>query len=216
MYIQQLKEEMKRDRLEPQSVYAAWAGMGSIYGPAFQAITDLYVGNQQVLAHLRLASNVMEKRSDYVLHPSMMDGAMQAAVGLIDGLSEGSNQPQRPFALDSLRITSPCSGEMVAWVRYAPGIDARTNVVKLDIDLCDERGNICVQMRGISSRGLAKESITNAAQAKTIGSLLAIPVWQAAEIETTAGPTQIAYTDHNIILCALEEIDVGKIVSVFP
>ena len=40
---------------------------------------------------------------------------------------------------------------MVAWVRYAPGSQASDSVVKLDVDLCDERGNVCAQLRGVSN-----------------------------------------------------------------
>src|SRR5205807_580297 len=51
-----------------------------------------------------------------------------------------------------LRIVTGRSQEMYAWVRYAPGARAGDKVTKLDIDLCDEQGNICVQMRGVSWR----------------------------------------------------------------
>ena len=76
----------------------------------------------------------------------------------------GSNEaawPRLPFALESLRIVAGCSREMMAWVRYAPGSQAGDRrVVKLDIDLCDERGHICVEMRGFSLRTLqAKRSV---------------------------------------------------------
>ena len=47
---------------------------------------------------------------------------------------------------------------MVAWVRYAEGSQAEDDVVKLDIDLCDERGNVCTQMRGVALRSLEGET----------------------------------------------------------
>ncbi|MEO8034188.1 MAG: polyketide synthase, partial [Acidobacteriota bacterium] len=50
-----------------------------------------------------------------------------------------------PGGLDSLLIVSPFTKEMVAWVRSAPGSDD-----SFDIDLCDERGNIAAQIRGLS------------------------------------------------------------------
>ena len=214
--VEQLKREMPQGTLDRDNVYGAWMRMGAIYGPAFQAITALHVGNKQVLAQLRLPDAVADKPGDYVLHPSLMDGALQAAVGLIDDLSEASSLPRVPFALDSLRIVSPCSREMVAWVRYAPGNEAGDKVTKLDIDLCDERGNVCAQMRGLSSRVVGKESLTNAAQAKTTGSLLAIPVWQARGAEVPAGASTTAYTEHNIILCELAKVAADKLVSLLP
>ena len=214
--IEQLKKEMGQGKLKRESVYAAWARMGAIYGPAFQGITALHLGNRQVLAQLVLPSSVADKTGDYVLHPSMLDGALQGAVGLMDDLSEGSTLPRVPFALDTLRIISPCVPEMCSWVRYAPGSQAEDKAAKLDIDLCDKQGNICVQMRGLSSRVLGKESITHAEQAKTIGSLLAVPVWQTDIVEAPAGTSEPAYTEHNIILCELSDIVVDQLVSLLP
>ena len=84
---------------------------------------------------------------------------MQACVGLIDGSSESSNQPRLPVALESLRIVSPCSREMVAWARYSPGSQAGDASVKLDLDLCDEQGNIAAQMRGVNWQRTAPDRV---------------------------------------------------------
>src|SRR5579864_3632570 len=80
--LEQLKGQMEKGRLEPRSVYAACASMGMVYGPAFQSITALHRGSNQVLAQLQLPGSVAGKSADYVLHPSLMDSALQAAVGL--------------------------------------------------------------------------------------------------------------------------------------
>ncbi|HEY8460561.1 MAG TPA: beta-ketoacyl synthase N-terminal-like domain-containing protein, partial [Blastocatellia bacterium] len=149
----------------PSDLYAACAGVGLIYGPSLQAVTAIHRGGGQALARLRLPDAVADAPEVYILHPSLMDGALQAAVGLIDGHSE-SDQPRLPFALETLRIISPCSREMVAWARYSPGGRQGDRLFKLDIDLCDERGNICAQMRGISWRAMRKEAGPSAARVK--------------------------------------------------
>ena len=197
-------------------MYAACARMGLIYGPSFQGITAIHRGSDQVLAHLRLPSTVEDTSGDYWLHPSLMDGALQAVVGLIDDASERSNEPRLPFALESLRIVSPCTREMVAWVRYSPGSQARDYVFKLDIDLCDERGNVCVQLRGLSLRALSKEIWTAATQGQSIGSLLATPVWQASDVEASAGASHIEYAEHHVVLCELSKVNVEKLRALVP
>src|SRR5947209_7577876 len=106
---------------------------------------------QQALARLRLGEGEEGGGwSEYVLHPSLLGSALQACAGLVEDTSGGSIQAGLPLALDSLRIISSCSREMLAWVRYAAGSGAGAESVKLDVDLCDERGNVCVQMRGVS------------------------------------------------------------------
>jgi polyketide synthase PksN len=155
--LDQLKGQMRQGQLEPSSVQAACARMGLVYGPSFQGITAIHRGSDQLLARLRLPKVVEETSGDYVLHPSLMDGALQACSGLIDGPTEGSCQPRLPFALELLRIVSPCSREMVAWARYSPGSRAGDDDIKLDIDLCDEQGNIAAQMRGVNWRRTAPD-----------------------------------------------------------
>jgi len=40
---------------------------------------------------------------------------------------------------------------------FFPCSQAEDKVIKLDIDLCDQEGNVCVQMQGFSSRVMAGE-----------------------------------------------------------
>src|SRR5262249_2782774 len=121
------------------------------------------------------------------LHPSLMDGALQAAVGLVR--ASESNCPLLPFAMESLRIVSPCTAEMFAWVRHAMGSQAGESV-KLDIDLCTERGDICVEMRGFSLR------VLNGDTGHVTGPLLATPVWQPSELG--AGGI-VEFAEHHVI-----------------
>ena len=114
---------------------------------------------------------------DYVLHPSLMEGALRAAVGLIEAGSEFS-LARFPFALDLLRILSRCTPEMAVWVRYSPDHRTGNDAAKLDVDLCDERGNVCIQMRGLASRVPSGEISRAAAPPQAIGGLLATPAWQ--------------------------------------
>ena len=82
--LEQLKGEMGKEEVEARSLYEMCAEMGVMYGGSFQAIRRLQRGRAQVLAELRMPVGVEETWGEYVLHPSMMDGALQAAVGLID------------------------------------------------------------------------------------------------------------------------------------
>ncbi|HEV3038147.1 MAG TPA: SDR family NAD(P)-dependent oxidoreductase, partial [Candidatus Angelobacter sp.] len=209
--LEQLKKEMVQGELGPRSVYSTCARMGLSYGPSFQSITALHRGSNQVLAHLRLPAVVEKGSGDYILHPSLMDGALQAAVGLIDETSELSNQVRLPFALESLRIMSPCTQEMFAWIRYTPGSQVLDKVVKLDIDLCDESGNVCIQMRGFSSRMLNQEIAGASAQGKPAGCLVATPMWQPDNSKAPSGKGKLEYAEHHVVLCELPKADIKKL-----
>ncbi len=211
--IELLKGQMRRGRVEAPAVYAGFRKLGIDLGPDLQSIVAIHQGDRQLLAELRSPNAVEAHRAEYGLHPSMMDGALQALIGLAEDLSTGSDQARLPFALECLRIVSACTRDMFAWVRYSPGSQASDKVFKLDIDVCDGEGTVCVQMRGFSSRVLNDETSFVRAQGKLPGVLLAAPAWQAVTIEESCGARETAYVEHHVILCELPTVDIEKLGS---
>src|SRR6185437_368656 len=131
--------------LEPEALYARCATLGLEYGASLQGVSGVMFGEGQLLAELRVPATAMDV-GKYGLHPSLLDGALQAAVGLMDA---EENTLHLPFALERLRVHSPCSQRMWAWIRIAQN---SAQIRKLDIDLCDERGEVCLQMQGLVLR----------------------------------------------------------------
>ncbi|HKO54661.1 MAG TPA: type I polyketide synthase, partial [Thermoanaerobaculia bacterium] len=152
--VEQLGRRTQKDRWEASEVYAICARMGLHYGPAHRGIIALGFGQDELLAELRLPAVVGTSEHDYVLHPSLMDSALQASIGLIVDRNDAPTKPSVPFAVESLRILSACTKEMVAWLRYAKGSSREDKAVKVDVDLCDRQGNVCVQIRGFALRTL--------------------------------------------------------------
>jgi acyl transferase domain-containing protein len=150
-----LDAQMTQGRMEGGRLYEALAAMGLSYGPAHQSLTSIVLGQRQLLARLRLPASIAgDHRSRYVLHPSLMDGALQASVGLMLHGGELPDRPPVPFAMDSARVFAACPQEMIAWLRYSPGAASGQQTWKLDVDLCDSDMNVCVQIRGFALRTL--------------------------------------------------------------
>ncbi|MBV9493056.1 MAG: SDR family NAD(P)-dependent oxidoreductase, partial [Acidobacteria bacterium] len=196
--LETIRRRTAQTQLQPADVYAAFVRMGIQHGPSFQAIAAIQHGQGESMTRLRLPDSVAHTANDYALHPSLMDAALQGYMVLIDGWLDAT-QPRLPFALESLRILAPCSRDLVVWVRPAAGSD---RMLKLDFDLCDERGNVCVQMRGFSPRLVGKEA--------KAGMLLAAPVWQPA---IAAAPTAM---ERHIVLCGLPNVSAEQIESLVP
>jgi len=221
--IEQLKAQMTHNTLEASSVYSAFHDMGLHYGPAHQGVVTIYQGDNQLLAQLRLPEAVQSSKYDYLLHPSIIDSALQSTIGLSGDLQQISSEPSLPFALESLRIIAPCNQDMFAWVRYASGSQLGDKVIKLDIDLCDQAGNVCLQMRGFSSRVLSSDKaqlisktaamfepslITNAQEN---GCILANSIWEPCQAIPLSNTPE--YVEQHILLCGLENIKTGELTS---
>ncbi|WP_438426452.1 SDR family NAD(P)-dependent oxidoreductase [Aquimarina macrocephali] len=207
--IEQLKGQMNRGSIEAATLYSIFKSMGLVYGSAYQGITKVYQGEKQLLAQLSLPSVVKTNQKDYLLHPSLMDSGLQAAFGLIDDLTTIPSQPSVPFALETIRILSAVTEDMLAWVRYSEGSLPTDAITKLDIDICDQEGNICVQMKGLSSRQLKEDTI--GLKNKDIGTLMAKPLWKSCEIAHIPETTEAKFDEKHVILCEISDAEASQL-----
>ena len=213
--------------------YDTFRAMGLDYGPGHRGLEEVYVGKGQVLARLALPVHVSGPENRFILHPSLMDAALQASIVLMTGLGdtmglEGPDTvgPMLPFALQETEIFGKCVPRMWALVRYSPGSTAKDKVARIDIDICDGTGVLCVRLRGFSARIPEGGRNLPGVSARS-GLMVFSPVWQEREIpvpgealpeQTTApaapaaaaDPVQedsgTAYSQWLVILCESNDI----------
>ncbi|MEQ1511380.1 MAG: SDR family NAD(P)-dependent oxidoreductase, partial [Lysobacteraceae bacterium] len=202
-----LRARMDRGALGADAVYATFEAMGLMYGPAHRAVRHVYQGEGQLLAQLELPSCVRAGADQYRMHPSLMDGALQACVGLM----EASGQSRLPFAVDTVRVLGKCTPSMWVWLRHSPGSRDGDAVTKFDIDLSDEQGTVCVQMCGFSARALGPATATEDASAS--GVLRAVPQWRAMaeDVAQEAAPT--VWAERHVVVCELHGIEIDSLAS---
>jgi len=145
-----LRQQTRDSTMEADSLYSLFSRAGFEYGATHRSVVRLHRGTKQLLAELRLPPAVGE---EYLLRPGIMDGALQAVIGVAEDMRRPPSRPLLfPFALKTLRVFSACPSEAYAWIRATRGIAATDTFAQMDIDLCDSEGNICVQMQGYSVR----------------------------------------------------------------
>jgi acyl transferase domain-containing protein len=178
-----LESQMRRGPVDPGMHYNTLSALGVHYGPTYQCIKALYAAEGQLLAELRIpdgfARDAAARNEDFVLHPVIMDGALQAASRLISS----ANPPSLPLALESLRILDACADEMFVWVRRSG--DSPKRQTQLDIDICDAQGRVCIQMRGLTFEQEIDAEVT-----ATAGRMKAAQRTQAAGQTHAAAPSQ--------------------------
>lgn len=214
IHIDLLKARMSKGQLDANSVYSTYLESGIKFGPAHQAVKRIFCGDEEAVAHLALPSAISHTLNEYRMHPSLMDGALQAAIGLVSDLRSLKNQLSLPFALDSLRLHSGCKQEMYAWIRHSKTTRPDDKIVKLDIELCDAEGNVCVQLRGFSSRTLGPSANPSTLPAPAdSGIVLASPVWKPVEIQEV-NPTDV--DQYHILLYGLTHKTAERLRALIP
>ncbi len=179
-------------RIDVADCYAAFAATGVDYGPAYRVLRSLSVGELAgepgVVADVSLPDELTGMRDRYCLHPSVLDGALQASLGL--GLDPTLPQPayaagssRLPFALEELEILRNPPTHVCVLVRRRAsqaGDPGKEALERMDIEVCDREGRVCVRMKGLTVR-VRRTEIT-----------LLRPVWAEAAPPATALPPRYA------------------------
>ncbi|TCS93646.1 SDR family NAD(P)-dependent oxidoreductase [Hazenella coriacea] len=215
--IQALLAECNQTIVTSDQCYTAFKTMGLDYGPGYQGIEKVYVGEDQLLAKISLPTSVRNSQDLFVLHPSLMDSAFHASIGLIvssmDGILLGNEASlSLPFAMQELEIFSACTPTMWSLIRTSKDHRAKDKIRKYDIDLCDENGKICVRMKGASIRALEGE-LPNGNINETVkngdlvdlpfGNTRLFPSWEPISIEI--GQNLRSSTESVVVLGGTEE-----------
>jgi len=193
--ISSLRENAHRTSWSKDQIYCQLSRMGFRYGPSHQALEGLWEGNGQSLARMKVPGGNFNPADNYVLHPGLMDAALQAA--LVAGSSPDGPDPGQylPFALDRLEVIRPCTPEM--WTLITTSSDASTgrmpaSVRRVHLTLYDPSGQVCVRITNLSFRKTSGNDIS-----------LLQPVWIEAPAEVVA--TAPAYQQHVVFLCQTED-----------
>ncbi|WP_345027218.1 polyketide synthase dehydratase domain-containing protein, partial [Flavivirga jejuensis] len=152
-----IRSKCTKGQLSPDNCYAAFRNVGLEYGPGHQGIKEVYIGDGEVLSKVSLSP----LEHDYILHPGIMDSALQASIGLVLGdtnKDEAPTKPMLPFALNEVQIHARCEEVMWVHIKYSEDHAKSEQIQKLDIDLLDESGKICVRMKGYTSRILEEKN----------------------------------------------------------
>ncbi len=203
-----LRDAMRREHWDADAVYLQYARIGIEYGPAHRGIVALDSGDGQVLADLALPDALAdEDNAAYILHPSLIDSALQAAIGL-GGRDAPPADPMLPFAMESLCILGDCAQRLHAFVRRADISSDDAAQITLDLDLCDANGNICVQMRGFCARRFDAGSAAATNDPSAVETLVAVPRWSEPRprgVEPVTGAPDFAHV--RVLLCDYSGVD---------
>jgi len=174
--------------------YDAFERMGLAYGPAHRGLEELFIGDGQALARIVLPESVQAQQESYVLHPSTLDAALQAAIAFqveaVGGLDNAALI--LPLALSSLEVFGPCRDNVWALIRRSAGSAEGDALEKFDIELCDDGGAVRARLGGFCARATAVSGAEEAVRTALL------------QLDWTAQPAtgSVAVpTKHLVLLC---------------
>jgi polyketide synthase PksN len=156
MDIEAIKRRCAR-RIAADACYDVLCSRGLVYGPSFRTIRELAAGTREVIAVLEAPESCAAAWDDFVLHPSLVDGALQALVVLLASAAEDDDECYLPLALGELEIRGRLPRRCIVHAVLAPERRSLGRPIETaDLVLLDEDGVILARMTDFSVRKLKR------------------------------------------------------------
>lgn len=148
-----------RSHVSVDTHYEKLAHTGITFGPHFQAIKDLRVGEDGVKARIKLQPDL--STDDYLLHPVMIDACFQMLAAAFPE-QEDEGDVYLPVQIDGMAFFDKSVSEGMGWLRVR---EADSEQIQVDLGLDDMAGN-----RVFVIKGLTVKSVDRARFLKMFGS----------------------------------------------
>ncbi|MEU0738910.1 amino acid adenylation domain-containing protein [Streptomyces sp. NPDC006134] len=162
-------------RLDGAACYAALAGRGYHYGPAFQAIEEVWIGPGEALARIRPTTPIGDTAARHHIHPVLLDACFQTLLTPTlpdDGTPARGTGTLLPLSLEEVRIDPV--GDRCLWA-HATVSEHEDGQLVGDIALYADSGAPLGRISGF--RAADTETTTTAVGLPTVDGWLTEVAW---------------------------------------
>ncbi|WP_408993011.1 amino acid adenylation domain-containing protein [Streptomyces sp. 1268] len=165
-----------RRHLAGPDCYTALAALGYHYGPAFQAVEEVWIGADEVLARIRPPRAIGDAAAGHHLHPVLLDACFQTLLTPLIPANPEDPAPaggiRLPLSLDEVALEPV--GDRPFWA-HATLLPTDADTTLGNIALYADDGTPLGRIEGF--RAADVEKAATAVARTTIDSWLAEPVW---------------------------------------
>lgn len=122
--------------------YPLFHKLGLGLGKSFQVLQEVYKNDTEVLGILELPPHLLTDFEQYILHPSLVDGSLQAGMGAQIGDKVG--EMFVPYSIGEVEVRHPLTARCYSYVRDKN--DQKAKVAKADVMILDENGRVLVKI----------------------------------------------------------------------
>ncbi len=180
------------------NAYPLFKEFGLDLGPTFQALQEVHRNPLvafEVLGALKIPETDALRFDEFVLHPSLVDSAFQAAMGA--RLADAGGEMFVPYSLGEVEIVHPLTRVCYSYVTESKDEKkAQSNLSKMNVLIVDEHGKVLVRVRdsvGVplldvhEKPGQGASAKAPAGSGDEFATLYYGTEWQAAAIGQVAG-----------------------------
>lgn len=141
--------------VQQAAIYNQFTQLGLELGDSFRSVQNVYVGESESLGQLKLPEHLLKELSQWVLHPALIDGALQTAIQMLDGAAD---KLHIPFALDRIEIFAIIPPNCYVHAREIKSQSPGRTGHRFDIAILNESNQVVAQLTNFVARAVEKIS----------------------------------------------------------
>jgi acyl transferase domain-containing protein len=148
-------------------------------GSRWGSVLEVRMGDNEVLAHLRLPDGFQSDVADHRLHPALLDMATASGLSVVPDY-DSTKDFYVPLAYTKVTSFEPLPGEILAHVRLVPGEMSPREVAVFDVTICDMTGRVVADIEGfMMTRVVDGAALTSTASRRRRPPLVGAPRTQS-------------------------------------
>ncbi len=145
--IEAVKIRCNQKTLSSAQCDEVFSSIGMNLGLDSKVISKIYAGSEEVLTQLNLPSFIKDSETQFMLHPSIISSVIRSSVVL--PILDNNFVGYMLSSIQQLDIYKGCSSEMWALIKYTKEYEVQDKGLKIDINIYNKEGIICIKMKGI-------------------------------------------------------------------
>ena len=155
----------KGERKDITDFYSQLSTDGVYYGPEFQVIKQCFELESGLLAQVQVQGNT----ENYLAHPALLDGCLQAAgLAIASQNSSESIDAMMPVIIESLQLASSLGQSVWVWVDFAE-VSITEQGAQASISILDELGKAIGLVQGLQCQRVNRAQLESVLGLKQIG-----------------------------------------------
>ncbi|MGD6960814.1 SDR family NAD(P)-dependent oxidoreductase [Fictibacillus phosphorivorans] len=148
-------------KVEGRDLYLNLSKSSVVHGPSLQTVEEVFVLGNEVLGRLILNESFSKEGYEYFVHPALMDGAV---VSSMFGVKQKLKYAYIPLMMKAVKVYA-----RVPDIAYSHSklIKVNEDIVIADLTICDESGNVCLEINGLTCKAIRSAESLKSDETKT-------------------------------------------------
>lgn len=128
-------------QMEGEACYDLFVKSGLNYGASFQSLVNVHFSTEELIAELKLPHHLIDNEGEFMLHPTLLDGAFQSIIGLITEDKAG-DMSYLPYNIEALEIYDALIDAHYVYAKKVGHEHHEVNERCFDLYITDQQGAV--------------------------------------------------------------------------